>query len=93
MSTTTTHVLRLSRGGIRIDITEAADVVYIVQRGVRLREDEIPRFVEWAFPILDAYRDDPRPIEMAGEHVNWTGRIELVGSEWIGRAKSRGSVQ
>lgn len=94
MSTrTSTHVLRLSYGAIRIDVTEAAEVVYIAQRGPRLRPHDIPRFAAWMRPLLDVYADDPRPLEMSGEHADWTGRVELADGAWRSYGKPIGALQ
>lgn len=93
MSTTTTHILRTSRGAYRLDVTETADTVYVAHRGVRLRSEDISRFVAWAWPILDVYRDDPRRFEMSGEHVDWTGRAEWIHGQWVSYRVPRGSAQ
>lgn len=89
MTATHTHVLRLAAGAVRLEITEAPAAVYLSIKGVKLRTGDIPKFLTWASPIIDAYRDDPRPFEMAGEHVNWTGRVENIGGLWFGRAERR----
>ena len=93
MTTTHTHVLRLPRGAVRLDITETPNTVYMCFKGAKLGPEEIPRLVAWAAPIVDAYRDDPRPFEMAGEHVDWTGRVEHVGGQWVSYAERREAVQ
>lgn len=93
MSATTTHIFRTSHGAYRMDITETNETVYVVHRGVRLKTEDVPRFVAWARPILDGYRDDPRPFEIAGELVNWTGRVEQVGGFWVGYTRPRGEMQ
>lgn len=93
MNATTTHALQLSRGTVLVDITETPTTIYFGLRGDEVPPEDHRRFVEWMWPIFEAYRDDPRPFELAGAHADWTGRIELADGAWRSLCKPIGPLQ
>jgi len=93
MSTTTTHILRTPRGAVRLEIAETIDTVFAFFSGAQLTEAEIPAFLDWVWPIIDAYQGDPRPFEFSSEHVNWMGCAEQLNGLWRTYYKPRGTTQ
>jgi hypothetical protein len=82
--TTATHALSLVAGPLRVDITEATTAVHIAISGVKPMGFERRKVQAFLFPLVDAYRDDPRRVEIAGQHAAYTGHVVPAGSgQWL----------
>ncbi len=81
--TTTTHELQLVGGRFSVTFTETPEVVYVSIRGARARGFERRKVERFMFPLVDAYRDDPRRLEINGEHAAFTGHVRPLDGGWI----------
>jgi hypothetical protein len=83
-SRTRTHRLKFSGGRrIVVQVTELADAVHLSISGPRLCDADMPRMARLMWPILFAFEEDPRPIYMSGEHVNYTGCVVPVDGGFL----------
>jgi hypothetical protein len=82
--TTTTHTLQFTAGRLTVTFTETPEAVFVGLTGARARGCELPKLRRFLAPLLDAYRDDPRRLEISGEHCTWTGHVCPVTGGWIG---------
>jgi hypothetical protein len=82
---TATHALSLVAGPLRVDITEATTAVHIAISGVKPMGFERRKVQAFLFPLLDAYRDDPRRVEIAGQRSVCIGHVVQAGpGAWLG---------
>lgn len=80
---TAEHCLKLSRGLLHVSITEAPDKLYVAISGVKPRGFERRKFKAFMWPIVDAYRDDPRGFEISSERADSTGHVVPCGRGWL----------
>lgn len=75
MTTTVHHDLRLSAGRLRVTVTETADKVFMSITGTKPLGCELRKLSRFLGPICDLYHDDPRPLEIAGQHSDCSATV------------------
>ena len=69
MTTTTTHLLPLKLGRVlRVEVTEAREAVYINIAGDKFRPSEMTAFKNFFWPIVNAFEEDDRVLELDSVH-------------------------
>lgn len=82
--TTATHTLNLIAGRLQVDITEAAAAVHVAISGVKPMGFERRKVQAFLFPLLDAYRDDARRIEIAGQRSASVAHVvQASPGQWL----------
>ncbi len=75
---TTKHALKLSAGPMLVTVTETPSGVFFAFDGVKPKDSELPKVSRFLWPLVDAYRDDTRPIEISGVNAPWTGHVNTL---------------
>ena len=77
------HTLAVRGGTLTVTVTEVPHCVYMAISGPKTKPDDLQeqlRVQLFLWPIVDAYRDDPRRMEISGQHANYTGHVRPIGS-------------
>lgn len=85
---TTAHSLQLVAGPLRVTVTEAEHAVYIGMTGPKPLGFEQRKLKAFLFTLVDAFRNDPRRLEINGNRADYTGCIDPVREVgWVGYAR------
>ena len=81
-SRTITHTLQLIAGPLHMTFTETADAVFFSISGALPKGCERQKIIRFMKPLIDAYRDDRRRMEMMSDRVARTGHIDPMPNGW-----------
>lgn len=78
------HTLQLIAGRLTVTFVETPEAVYMGLAGAKALGCERRKLERFLRPLIDAYRDDPRRLEISGEHCKWTGHVRSLAGGWVG---------